>query len=104
MRPLVIVDNFLALVDQCPAHIEELFPCQCVLSVVYRAGCVLDARHLEQFVRMRRNTGAGQALLVDRDWTSLYGSTLLASDAVNRETVQDLIDFSLIVCRSEIAL
>ena len=29
---------------------------------------------------------------------------MLASNAVNRETVQDLIDFSLIICRSEIAL
>ena len=34
----------------------------------------------------------------------MQGATLLASDAVNRETVQDLIDFSLIICRSEIAL
>ena len=59
VRPLVIVYHFLALVNQRPAHIEELLPRQRVLSVVDRAGRVLDARHLEQLVRMRRYTSTG---------------------------------------------
>ena len=71
VRPLIIVNDFLALVYERSAHIEEPFPCQIVLPIVDRAGHVLNARHLEQLVRMRWDSRAGKALFVYSDWTGV---------------------------------
>ena len=47
MWPSVIVDNFFTLVNQCLSHAQQLLPRQLVMSIVNRAGLVLDAGHLE---------------------------------------------------------
>ena len=54
---------------------------------------------------MRGDAGTRQAFFVDGDGSGLEGARLAPSaDTVDGEAVEDLVHFSLVVCRSEVGL
>lgn len=75
------------------------------MSVADRAWLVLNACHLEKFVGVRGDPGTRQAFFFDRNGSGLEGAWLAhTADTVDGEAVEDLVHFSLVVCRSEVGL
>lgn len=99
MWPLIVVDHFFTFVNQSLAHVQQSLPCQCVTAVINLARLVRNASHFEKFHRVRRYSSTRQAFFVH----SYRPSSDRLINAVNRETVEDLV-FNDFIGSTEVAL
>ena len=101
MRPHVLIDHLLALIDQGLAHAQQLLASHLVGTIVNVAWLILNACQLEQVHYVSICTVNLQAILVKRKRTGLNRSLLRI--AVDAERVEGALHIDLLIRRPEVA-
>ena len=103
MRPFIVVNYFLTLVNQRFAHAKQLLACQMVVSIRHCTGLILYASHFEQLHRMSGHSSTRKAVILDTHRSCFCH---LPTAAIYRQRVQ-LVDVfflhSLVVALKQVS-